>query len=82
MLIRLNNFLNEDGVIIIGDVSTFNIEEMNQLQNKYAAIWDDEEYYPILKKYQLSRLIDIYKLSYVQINEVAGLYQLRKGDIR
>jgi hypothetical protein len=27
-------------------------------------------------------LIDIYKLSYVQINEVAGLYQLRKGDIR
>jgi hypothetical protein len=52
------------------------------LQNKYAAIWDDEEYYPILKKYQLSRLIDIYKLSYVQINEVAGLYQLRKGDIR
>ncbi|AUD64036.1 hypothetical protein BK010_07440 [Tenericutes bacterium MO-XQ] len=82
LLIKLNNYLNEDGVITIGDVSTFTIEEMNQLQNKYAAIWDDEEYYPILKKYQLSRLIDIYKLSYVQINEVAGFYQLRKGDIR
>lgn len=82
LLIKLNDFLNEDGVIIIGDVSTFTLEDMNQLQKKYAAIWDDEEYYPILKKYQLSRLIDIYKLSYVQINEVAGLYQLRKGDIR
>lgn len=82
LLIKLNNYLNEDGVIIIGDVSTFTIEDMNQLQKKYAVIWDDEEYYPILKKYQLSRLIDIYKLSYVQINEVAGLYQLRKGDIR
>jgi 2-polyprenyl-3-methyl-5-hydroxy-6-metoxy-1,4-benzoquinol methylase len=82
LLIKLNDYLNEDGIIIIGDVSTFTIEDMNQLQNKYAAIWDDEEYYPILKKYQLSRLIDIYKLSYVQINEVAGLYQLRKGDIR
>lgn len=78
LLIRLNNFLNEDGVIIIGDVSTFNIEEMNQLQNKYADIWDDEEYYPILKKYQLSRLTDFYKLSYVQINEVAGVYKFRK----
>jgi len=82
LLINLNNYLNEDGVIIIGDVSRFTIEDMNQLQSKYAAIWDDEEYYPIFKKYQLSRLIDIYKLRYVQINEVAGLYQLRKGDFR
>lgn len=78
LLVKLNDYLNEDGVIIIGDVSTFTIEDMNQLQNKYAAIWDDEEYYPILKKYQLSRLADIYKLSYVQINDVAGVYKFRK----
>ncbi|PKK95524.1 MAG: hypothetical protein CVV60_00845 [Tenericutes bacterium HGW-Tenericutes-5] len=78
LLLKLNDYLNEDGVIIIGDVSTFEVEEMNQLQNKYSAIWDDEEYYPILKKYKLSRLIDIYKLSYVQINEVAGVYKFRK----
>jgi len=78
LLIKLNDYLNEDGIIIIGDVSTFTIEDMNQLQNKYAAIWDDEEYYPILKKYQLSQLVDIYKLSYVQINEVAGVYKFRK----
>jgi uncharacterized protein YutD len=78
LLIKLNDYLNEDGVIIIGDVSTFTIEDMNQLQNKYADIWDDEEYYPILKKYQLSRLTDFYELSYVQINEVAGVYKFRK----
>ncbi len=78
LLIKLNDYLNEDGIIIIGDVSTFTIEDMNQLQNKYATIWDDEEYYPILKKYQLSQLVDIYKLSYVQINEVAGVYKFRK----
>ena len=78
LLIKLNDYLNEDGVIIIGDVSTFTSEDMNQLQNKYVAIWDDEEYYPILKKYQLSQLVDIYKLSYVQINEVAGVYKFRK----
>ncbi|MDD4156520.1 MAG: class I SAM-dependent methyltransferase [Candidatus Izemoplasmatales bacterium] len=78
LLIKLNNYLNEDGVIIIGDVSTLTLEDMNQLQNKYAAIWDDEEYYPILKKYQLSQLVDIYKLRYVQINEVAGVYKFRK----
>jgi 2-polyprenyl-3-methyl-5-hydroxy-6-metoxy-1,4-benzoquinol methylase len=82
LLIKLNDYLNEDGVIIIGDVSTFTIEDMNQLQNKYAAIWDDEECYPILKKYQLSQLANLYNLSYVQINEVAGIYQLRKGDIK
>ena len=78
LLIKLNDYLNEDGVIIIGDVSTFTSEDMKQLQNKYVAIWDDEEYYPILKKYQLSQLVDIYKLSYVQINEVAGVYKFRK----
>jgi 2-polyprenyl-3-methyl-5-hydroxy-6-metoxy-1,4-benzoquinol methylase len=78
VLTNLNNYLYEDGVIIIGDVSTFTIEDMNQLQNKYAAIWADEEYYPILKKYQLSRLADIFIISYTQINEVAGVYILRK----
>ena len=78
LLIKLSDYLNEGGVIIIGDVSTFTVEDMNQLQNKYAAIWDDEEYYPIFKKYQLSRLIDTYNLSYIQINEVAGIYKLRK----
>jgi len=78
LLIKLNEYLDEDGLIIIGDVSTFTLGDMNQLQTKYSAIWDDEEYYPILKKYQLSQLEEVYKLSYIQLNEVAGVYKLRK----
>lgn len=78
VLERLYKFLNKDGLIIIGDVSTINVDELKRLKHKYAAIWDNEEYYPMLQSYQKSKLKDLYAIEYKQLNQVAGLYKFRK----
>jgi 2-polyprenyl-3-methyl-5-hydroxy-6-metoxy-1,4-benzoquinol methylase len=78
LLESLREHLNDNGIIIIGDVSTMTQKEMDRLHKKNELIWDDEEFYPILQIYQLSTLMKSYTLKYIQLNEVAGLYQLIK----
>ncbi len=78
LLLNIYDHLSSQGMIIIGDVSTLNTPDMNKLQEVYASIWDDEEYYPILEIYQKSELKNFYKISYSKINEVAGLFELLK----
>jgi len=78
LLENIREYLNDNGIIIIGDVSTMTQEEMDRLHKKYEPIWDDEEFYPILEKYQLSTLMKAYSVKYMQLNEVAGLYQFIK----
>lgn len=78
LLLNIYDYLSSQGMIIIGDVSTLNSLDMNKLQEVYASIWDDEEYYPILEIYQKSELKNFYKISYSKINEVAGLFELFK----
>ena len=80
LLLKKYDKLSKQGKIIIGDVSTLNTQDMNNLKEKYDSIWDDEEYYPILDIYQKSELRNFYKISYTKINEVAGLFVLLKKD--
>lgn len=77
LLLKLSEYLLEDGLIIIGDVSTISLSQMNQLKNKFRSIWDDEEFYPILDIYSSSRLSEIYQINYIKVNEVAGIFVLR-----
>lgn len=78
LLENLYRCLNENGIILIGDVSAITEAEMHKLKTKNITIWDDEELYPILEKYNTSNLEKLYDISYIQHNEVAGLYQLQK----
>jgi 2-polyprenyl-3-methyl-5-hydroxy-6-metoxy-1,4-benzoquinol methylase len=78
LLLSLNQYLHEEGMIIIGDVSTKTQHEMELLREKYIDIWDDEEYYPIESIYQQSELIKHYVISYVKINDVAAIFQFTK----
>lgn len=78
LLIKLYDYLSSQGLIIIGDVSTFNTLDMNKLQEMYDSIWDDEEYYPILDIYKKSDIKKYYKITYTKTNEVAGLFKLIK----
>jgi len=76
LLVKLHDYLKEQGIIIIGDVSSKNQMDMNKLKNKYERFWDDEEYYPNLDNFQKSHLKNMYHIDYKQINEVAGIYIL------
>jgi len=78
LLTQLNSLLNQDGFILIADVSGENPQEMNALKERYEDIWDDEEFYPMNDIYQNSDLSHNYAILYVQINEVAGIYKLNK----
>lgn len=76
LLIRLNRYVNKDGLVIIGDVSTETEEAMKALKGTYRSIWDDEECYPIVDMYRASELVKIYRIDYININEVAGIMVL------
>lgn len=78
LLANLYDYLNNNGIILIGDVSTMNDIDMGKLRNKYISIWDDEEYYPIASKYTSHDKLDLYQFRFVNFNEVAGLFYLRK----
>ena len=78
LLIRLNKYLKYQAKILIGDVSTFNLVDMENLHLKYESIWDDEEYYPINEIYIKSKLNELYEISYNKINEVSGIFEFIK----
>lgn len=78
LLKRLNRYVKEDGMVIIGDVSTETKEDMEALKHKYQSIWDDDECYPIADMYRSSKLMEIYRIDYIKINEVAGIMVLGK----
>lgn len=78
LLIRLNKYLKYQAKILIGDVSTFNLVDMENLHLKYEPIWDDEEYYPINEIYIKSKLNELYEISYNKINEVSGIFEFIK----
>jgi 2-polyprenyl-3-methyl-5-hydroxy-6-metoxy-1,4-benzoquinol methylase len=78
LLLNVYDYLSDQGMIIIGDVSTINTKDLKQLQEKYDSIWDDEEYYPIVGIYRNSELKKYYKISYNKINEVAGIFEFLK----
>jgi len=78
LLVKLDDYLLENGLIIIGDVSTFTKPDMEKLKEKYIRIWDEEEHYPVFQEYQFSQLSKLYHINYEQINEVAGVYILER----
>ncbi len=78
LLASLYDYLNDNGVILIGDVSTMNDGEMEKLRNQYIRIWDDEEFYPICSKYISSEQLDGYKVKYNKYNNISGLMSFEK----
>lgn len=78
LLESLYNKLNSEGVIVIGDVMTSRIKEMEDLRVKYISIWDDEEYYPIYEKYNSKTLSNIYLIKFDKISHCSGIMTLKK----
>ena len=78
LLLECQTLLNNNGFIIIGDVSTKNMEQMQQQKVIFKDIWDDEEYYPIFYKYINSGLKYIYHMQYKSITDISGIIILKK----
>lgn len=73
ILKSLSQILNEDGLIIIGDVMTSTNLEMSDLTEKYKDIWDKDEYYPTFENYNNIAINQIYDILFKQITHCSGL---------
>ncbi len=44
--------LDPEGIIVIGDVMTETLEEMNYAMGKDADLWDEDEYYIVVDEFR------------------------------
>ncbi|MFK5883671.1 MAG: class I SAM-dependent methyltransferase [Candidatus Izemoplasma sp.] len=70
--------INIGGIIIISDVMTNTIKELDNISLKYHKIWDDDEYYPTLERYEESLLKTNYNITFEQVSFCSGILTLTK----
>ena len=76
-LIRgLGKHLSQDGIIVIGDVMTETLTDMQGIANKYDELWNDAETYPIAEIYQEN--LPEFEVRYEGKSESSGIIILSK----
>ncbi len=73
---RLYGMLNENGKIIIGDISFINREKLEECKRNCGDNWDDEEYYIVYE--ELKDKLDIENISFYEISFCSGVLILEK----
>ncbi|MCH5262604.1 MAG: class I SAM-dependent methyltransferase [Lachnospiraceae bacterium] len=68
----MTDLLNEDGVILIGDVAFANRQDLEECREKVGAEWDDEEIYFVYDELQKTSPT----LKFEQISYCAGVLSL------
>lgn len=73
---RLVNHLNPGGMILIGDVMTKTLTDMQTLANNYGELWDDAETYPIAEVYRQN--LPEFRIRYEAKSASSGIITLSK----
>lgn len=73
---RLYGMLNENGKIIIGDISFINREKLEECKRNCGDNWDDEEYYIVYE--ELKDKLDIENIAFYEISFCSGVLILEK----
>lgn len=68
------NFLNENGKIIIGDISFLNDEKLNSCKKSYLEEWDEDEFYFVYE--DIKDRFEFKNIAYRQISFCAGVYKI------
>lgn len=72
----LTLMLNENGKILIGDVSFNTRNEYNESRKKYCHIWDDDEIYFVAEEIK-NNLSNKYLCEYTKISHCAGILSIK-----
>lgn len=80
LLKSLHPFLKPGGIILIGDVMRRTEAELGTLRRHYAALWDEEETYPVCEMFMDSDLERLYHFVYTEVSHCSGLIELRRID--
>lgn len=73
---KLENYLNKDGKIIIGDIAFKTRELLEKCKTNYNEYWDDEEIYFIFEELRKSLLNK--NISFTEISHCSGVIQISK----
>jgi len=63
--------LDPEGIIVIGDVMTETLEEMNYAMGKDADLWDEDEYYIIVDEFR--EQMSEYHMEFEKFSYCSGL---------
>ncbi|XMB67497.1 class I SAM-dependent methyltransferase [Mycoplasmatota bacterium zrk1] len=77
LLRELKNYLNEDGLIIIGDVLFETSSDLSKSKEKHSRIWDDEEFYIVIEELT-EEISNDYQVSYHIETHCSGIVILRR----
>ncbi len=77
-LVKLKNFLNPGGRIIIADIAFSDRKAMQSARKKAGDDWDENEYYPIIEDIAFSLEKEGFSLTFIQVSFCAGVLQLRQ----
>lgn len=72
---KLENYLNRDGKIIIGDIAFKTRELLEKCKANYNEYWDDEEIYFVFEELKESLYNNI---SFTEISHCSGVIQISK----
>ncbi|MDR7855937.1 class I SAM-dependent methyltransferase [Tissierella sp.] len=73
---KLENYLNKDGKIIIGDIAFETRELLEKCKINYNKYWDDEEVYFVFEELRKSLLNK--NISFTEISHCSGVIQISK----
>src|SRR5690554_2698409 len=68
----ISSILNNDGLILIGDISFTNMHDFNVCKDENNEYWDDDEYYFIFDEIK-NKLKYKYNYKYIKISHCAGV---------
>ena len=71
-IFKLIDYLNDNGVILIGDVAFQNRADLEACKSSYGSEWDDDEHYIVFSELS-ETLRSKYSLEYNQVSLCAGL---------
>lgn len=73
---KLENYLNKDGKIIIGDIAFKTRELLEKCKTNYNEYWDDEEIYFVFE--ELKESLFNKNISFTEISHCSGVIQISK----
>ncbi|MBC8591154.1 class I SAM-dependent methyltransferase [Wansuia hejianensis] len=74
---KLENYLNKDGKIIIGDIAFKTRDLLEKCKINYNEYWDDEEIYFVFE--ELKKSLFNKNISFAEISHCSGVIQISKS---
>ncbi len=67
--------LSAHGLILIGDVMTQTHQDMRTLADRYEAMWDEKEHYPVVEHFH-NALAATHRCAFKRVSHCSGIMHI------